>query len=114
RNPLFFELTRLDRVSSPAGIDGPVYAAFSHTFSPRGIVLPPLGTAHSGAVNDVRLTQGAMAALDSAGLGYLIGPHRCAVVVPLRAVTVGGKGKGGIPVPISGLRQDGVPTSCVF
>jgi hypothetical protein len=68
--------TRLDRVSSPAGIDGPVYAAFSHTCSPPGIVPPPFGKATSGAVSDVRLTQGAMASLDIAGLGYLIGSHR--------------------------------------
>ncbi|KAJ7902899.1 hypothetical protein B0H14DRAFT_2668030 [Mycena olivaceomarginata] len=52
QNPLFFELTRLDRVSSTVGINGTVYAAFGHTFSHPGIVLPPLGTAHSGAVND--------------------------------------------------------------
>jgi hypothetical protein len=62
--------TRLDRVSSTAGINGTVYeyAAFSHTFSPRGIiVLPPFGKATSGVVNDVRLTQGAMASLISLG-----------------------------------------------
>ncbi|KAJ7862030.1 hypothetical protein B0H14DRAFT_3445004 [Mycena olivaceomarginata] len=103
RNPLFFELTRLDRVSSTAGTNDTVYAAFStrspHAASDRA----PLGRATFGAVHDVRLTQGAMAALDIAGLG--------AVVVPRRALTVGGKGKGGIPVPISGLHQAGVPTS---
>ncbi|KAJ7700192.1 hypothetical protein B0H14DRAFT_3528229 [Mycena olivaceomarginata] len=111
RNPLFFELA-LDRVSSTVGINGTVYAAFGHTCSPRGIVLPPFGKAHSGAVHDVRLTQGAMAALDIAGLGYLIGSHRLSMLEwGMAAFTVGGKGKGGIPVPISGLRQAGVPTS---
>ncbi|KAJ7301839.1 hypothetical protein DFH08DRAFT_1090048 [Mycena albidolilacea] len=105
QNPLPFELA-LDRVASTAGINGTVYAAFSHAFSPRGIVLPPFGKATSGAVNDVRLTQGAMASLDIAGLGYL---DLIDVDVALRAFTVGGK--GGIPVPISGLHQAGVPTS---
>ncbi|KAF8215656.1 hypothetical protein K438DRAFT_2007977 [Mycena galopus ATCC 62051] len=69
QNPLIFELT-LDSVSSTSGINGTVYASFNHTFS-TPVVVPPLGTANSGVVPDVLLTQGATASLAIIPLGYL-------------------------------------------
>lgn len=69
QNPLLFELT-IDRVTSTAGINGTVYATFDYTF-PKPVVVPALGTANSGSIPNVTLTQGAIASLDIIPLGYL-------------------------------------------
>jgi hypothetical protein len=57
-------------VTSTAGINDTVYATFSHTFA-NPVVVPPFGTANSGIVPDVLLTQGAVASLDIIPLGFL-------------------------------------------
>ncbi|KAJ7857536.1 hypothetical protein B0H13DRAFT_2356890 [Mycena leptocephala] len=86
QNPLFFELT-LDSVTSTAGINNTVYATFNHTFA-NPVVVPPFGTANSGIVPDVLLTQGAIASLDIIPLGFL---DLIDVDINLRALTIGGK-----------------------
>lgn len=98
KNPLILELT-IDRVVSSAGINGTVYATFDHKF-PGGFVVPPLKTNNSGTVDNVLLTQGAMASLDIIPLGVL---DLIKTDVYLRAATI--KGKLGIPIPITGLKQ---------
>ncbi|KAJ7238762.1 hypothetical protein B0H12DRAFT_1237768 [Mycena haematopus] len=104
QNPLIFELT-LDSVSSTAGINGTVYASFNHTFS-HPVVVPPLGTANSGVVPDVLLTQGAIASLDIIPLGFL---DLINVDINLRALTI--DGALGIPLVITGLHQKNVTTT---
>ncbi|EDR08009.1 uncharacterized protein LACBIDRAFT_297593 [Laccaria bicolor S238N-H82] len=107
KNPLILELT-IDRVVSSAGINGTVYATFDHKF-PGGFVVPPLKTNNSGTVDNVLLTQGAMASLDIIPLGVL---DLITTDVYLRAATI--KGKLGIPIPITGLKQSNVPTTYTF
>ncbi|KAF7340979.1 hypothetical protein MSAN_02083300 [Mycena sanguinolenta] len=104
KNPLIFELT-LDSVSSTAGINGTVYASFNHTFS-TPVVVPPLGSANSGVVPDVLLTQGAVASLDIIPLGYL---DLINIDINLRALTI--DGALGIPLVITGLHQANVTTT---
>ncbi|KAJ7053916.1 hypothetical protein C8F01DRAFT_505153 [Mycena amicta] len=106
QNPLIFELT-IDRVNSTAGINGTVYATFDHTFpSSSPVVVPALGTAVSGVVPNVTLTQGALNSLDIIALGYL---DLIEVNVWVRALTI--NGKLGIPLTISGLHQQNVTTT---
>ncbi|KAK7035998.1 hypothetical protein R3P38DRAFT_2518152 [Favolaschia claudopus] len=104
QNPLIFELT-LDSVTSTAGINDTVYATFNHTFA-KPVVVPPLGTANSGTVDNVLLTQGAIASLDIIPLGYL---DLLNVDINIRALTI--NGKLGIPLVISGLHQKNVSTT---
>ena len=70
KNPLPIELT-LDSVSSQAGLNGTVFATFTHTFPKPGLVVPPLGTKNSGTIDNVLLTQGAIASLDIIPFGVL-------------------------------------------
>ncbi|KAJ7760108.1 hypothetical protein DFH07DRAFT_957759 [Mycena maculata] len=104
QNPLIFELT-IDQVSSTAGINGTEYAAFNYTF-PTPVVVPPLGTANSGSIPNVLLTQGAIASLNIIPLGYL---DLLNVNVNVRALTI--DGKLGIPLVITGLHQNNVSTT---
>ncbi|KAF8892849.1 hypothetical protein CPB85DRAFT_1331073 [Mucidula mucida] len=69
-NPLPIELT-LDRVASDAGINSTVFASFDHTF-PEPVVVPIFGTAKSGVIENVLLTQGALASLAIIPLGFWI------------------------------------------
>ncbi|KAJ3857977.1 hypothetical protein EV368DRAFT_60422 [Lentinula lateritia] len=104
KNPLIIELT-LDRVSSLAGINNTVYASFNHTFDPP-VVVHPLGTADSGAIDNVLLVQGAINSLNIIPLGEL---DLLDVNVSIRAASF--NGFGGIPIPIDGLKQSDVPTT---
>ncbi|KAJ7511661.1 hypothetical protein B0H11DRAFT_2268712 [Mycena galericulata] len=104
QNPLIFELT-IDSVSSIAGVNGTKYATFSYTF-PKPVIVPALGTANSGEIPNVLLTQGAIASLNIISLGYL---DLLNVNVNVRALTI--EGKLGIPLSIKGLHQKNVPTT---
>ncbi|KAJ7511700.1 hypothetical protein B0H11DRAFT_1952670 [Mycena galericulata] len=104
QNPLIFELT-IDSVSSTAGINGTEYASFNYTF-PKPVVVPALGTANSGEIPNVLLTQGAIASLNIIPLGYL---DLLNVDVNVRALTI--DGLLGIPLSITGLHQKNVSTT---
>ncbi|KAJ6617411.1 hypothetical protein B0H10DRAFT_2218562 [Mycena sp. CBHHK59/15] len=104
QNPLIFELT-IDSVSTTAGINETVYATFNHTFA-QPVVVPALGSANSGEIDNVLLTQGAIASLDIIPLGFL---DLINVDVHVRALTI--NGKLGIPLLISGLHQKEVSTT---
>ncbi|KAJ4490228.1 hypothetical protein J3R30DRAFT_3247332, partial [Lentinula aciculospora] len=104
KNPLIIELT-LDRVSSLAGVNNTVYASFDHTFD-HPVVVPPLGKADSGTIDNVLLVQGAINSLDIIPLGKL---DLLEVNISVRAGTI--DGFGGIPIPIDGLKQNDVPTT---
>ncbi|KAJ7612663.1 hypothetical protein FB45DRAFT_302356 [Roridomyces roridus] len=103
QNPLPFELT-LDTVSSTAGINNTVFASFNHTFS-TGIVVPPFGKAQTGVIDNVLLTQGAVATLAIIPLGFL---DLLEVDTNVRALTI--DGLLGVPLSITGLHQKNVST----
>jgi hypothetical protein len=105
KNPLPIELT-LDNVSAVAGLNGSIFASFSHTFAKPGLVVPPLGTKNSGTIDNVLLTQGAIAALSIIPFQILDLPDTNASV---RAFTI--DGLLGIPIPLDGLEQTAVPTN---
>ncbi|KZV62022.1 hypothetical protein PENSPDRAFT_658474 [Peniophora sp. CONT] len=103
KNPLPFELT-LDSISTDAGINGTVYASFSHDFpSSNKLVVPPLGTSASGIVTNVTLVQGAIASLDIIPLGYL---DIIKADADLRLLTI--DGVLGVPLEVDGLKQSNV------
>ncbi|PBK76323.1 hypothetical protein ARMSODRAFT_1011590 [Armillaria solidipes] len=104
KNPLPIELT-LERVTSSAGINSTEYASFDHTFSDP-LVVPIFGTADSGTIKNVLLTQGAAASLDIIPLGFL---DLLNTDVNLRAATI--FGKLGIPLDVTGLKQENVTTT---
>ncbi|KAH9486121.1 hypothetical protein JR316_0000185 [Psilocybe cubensis] len=105
KNPLPIELT-LDSVSAVAGLNGTIFATFSHTFPAPGLVVPPLATKNSGIINNVMLPQGAEASLVIVPFGILDLPDTNANV---RAFTVGGL--FGTPIALDGLKQTAVPTN---
>ncbi|SJL13518.1 uncharacterized protein ARMOST_16962 [Armillaria ostoyae] len=104
KNPLPIELT-LERVTSSAGINSTEYASFDHTFSDP-LVVPIFGTADSGTIKNVLLTQGVTASLDIIPLGFL---DLLDTDVKLRAATI--FGKLGIPLDVTGLKQENVTTT---
>ncbi|KIK68584.1 hypothetical protein GYMLUDRAFT_36042 [Collybiopsis luxurians FD-317 M1] len=104
KNPLPIELT-IDQVSSTAGVNNTVYASFDHTFDPP-VVVPILGTANSGTIDNVLLVQGAEASLGIIPLGEL---DLLNTNVNVRAGTI--FGFGGIPISIDGLKQSDVPVT---
>ncbi|PBL00097.1 hypothetical protein ARMGADRAFT_1159490 [Armillaria gallica] len=104
KNPLPIELT-LERVTSSAGINSTEFASFDHTFSDP-LVVPIFGTADSGTIKDVLLTQGVTASLDIIPLGFL---DLLDTDVKLRAATI--FGKLGIPLDVTGLKQKNVTTT---
>ncbi|KAF8630828.1 hypothetical protein AX17_005187 [Amanita inopinata Kibby_2008] len=104
RNPLIGELT-VDRVVSSAGVNGTEYSTFDHTFDPP-FTIPTLSTANSGTIDNVLLTKGVAGSLDLVSLGYL---DLLSTDIYVRAATIGGK--LGIPVTITGITQNHVPTS---
>ncbi|ESK84471.1 hypothetical protein Moror_6181 [Moniliophthora roreri MCA 2997] len=103
KNPLILELT-LESVSSKAGLNGTTYSEFTHTFDPP-LVVPILGEKGSGKIDNVLLTQGAIASLDIIPFGVLDLQNTDVVV---RAGSI--FGFGGIRIPINGLKQSNVPT----
>ncbi|KAF8971797.1 hypothetical protein BDZ97DRAFT_1146098 [Flammula alnicola] len=104
KNPLPIELT-LDSVNAQAGVNGTVFATFNHTFPTPGLVVPPLSTVNSGTIDNVLLTQGAIASLAIIPLGVLDLNTNAQV----RAFTI--NGALGIPIPLDGLKQSSVPTN---
>jgi len=104
KNPLIIEIT-LERVISTSGINGTVFASFDHTFSPP-LVLPILGTASSGIIDNVLLTQGAIASLSIIPLGIL---DLIDTNITTRVATI--DGFFGIPLVITGLQQSNIPTT---
>ncbi|PPQ77555.1 hypothetical protein CVT25_011415 [Psilocybe cyanescens] len=105
KNPLPIELT-LDSVDAVAGLNGTIFATFSHTFAKPGLVVPPLGTKNSGTINNVLLPQGADASLAIIPFQILDLPNTNANV---RAATIAGV--LGIPITLTGLKQTAVPTN---
>ncbi|KAH9486120.1 hypothetical protein JR316_0000184 [Psilocybe cubensis] len=105
KNPLPIELT-LDSVSAVAGLNGTIFATFTHTFPKPGLVVPPLATKNSGLINNVQLPQGGEASLSIIPFGILDLPDTNANV---RAATIGGA--LGIPIALTGLKQTAVPTN---
>ncbi|KAF9055779.1 hypothetical protein BJ165DRAFT_444432 [Panaeolus papilionaceus] len=105
KNPLPIELT-LDSVTASAGLNGTVFATFTHTFAKPGLVVPPLGTKNSGTINNVQLPLGATAALSIVPFQELDLPDTNANV---RAATI--LGALGIPISLTGLKQSDVPTA---
>ncbi|KJA28382.1 hypothetical protein HYPSUDRAFT_33750 [Hypholoma sublateritium FD-334 SS-4] len=105
QNPLPIELT-LDSVSAVAGLNGTIFATFSHTFPFPGLVVNPLGTKNSGTINNVSLPQGTVASLAIIPFGVLDLPDTNANI---RALTIAGI--GGIPIALDGLVQTSVPTT---
>ncbi|KAK7051560.1 hypothetical protein VNI00_004539 [Paramarasmius palmivorus] len=86
KNPLILELT-LDKVSSKAGLNGTTYSEFTHTFDPP-VVVPILGEKGSGKIDNVLLTQGALASLDIIPFGVLdLQETNISVRSPLRGST---------------------------
>ncbi|KAG7451841.1 uncharacterized protein BT62DRAFT_999550 [Guyanagaster necrorhizus] len=95
------ELT-LDRIVVSAGVNNTQYASFDHTFS-EPVVIPFFGHADSGMIENVPLTQGALASLEIVPLGYLD------LLNTSMAATV--SGQNGIPWNLTGLTQDDVSTT---
>ncbi|PBK76279.1 hypothetical protein ARMSODRAFT_1078463 [Armillaria solidipes] len=103
-NPLIVEIT-LDRVAVSAGIDSTEYISFDHTFEDP-VVVPALGTANSGVIENVTLTQGGLATLNITSLDEL---DLINLDLYLREATIGGS--LGIPVNDTGLTATDVPTT---
>ncbi|SJL13512.1 uncharacterized protein ARMOST_16956 [Armillaria ostoyae] len=103
-NPLLVEIT-LERVVLSTGNDTAEYISFDHTFEDP-IVVPILGTADSGVIEDADLTQGGLASLNIVSLGSL---DLINLNVYLREATI--NGNLGIPVNTTGLTQEDVPTT---
>lgn len=101
-NPLLVELT-LERVVLSASINTTEYISFDHTFEDP-VVVPILGTADSGIIDDVVLTQGGLETLNIISLEYL---DLINLDIYLREATI--NGKLGIPVNATGLTQKQVP-----
>ncbi|KAK0470496.1 hypothetical protein IW261DRAFT_1573117 [Armillaria novae-zelandiae] len=88
-----------------AGVDGAEYLSFDHSFEDP-VVVPILGTADSGDIADVQLTEGGLSTLtilSSASLDLLN------LDVDMRVATVGGK--LGIASNETGLTQSNVPAT---
>ncbi|KAK0220321.1 hypothetical protein IW262DRAFT_1461587 [Armillaria fumosa] len=97
----------LDRVAMSAGVDGTEYLSFDHTFEDP-LVVPILGTADSGDIADVQLTQGGLGTLpilSSKSLDLLN------LDVDMRVATI--NGKLGITSNETGLTESDVPAMCV-
>ncbi|KAK0224683.1 hypothetical protein EDD85DRAFT_1027791 [Armillaria nabsnona] len=103
-NPLIVEIT-LDRVAISAGIGGVEYISFDHTFEDP-VVVPILGTADSGVIENVALTQGGLATVTIVPDGFL---DLLNLDLYLREATIGGI--LGIPVNDTGLTATDVPTT---
>ncbi|KAK0465876.1 uncharacterized protein EV420DRAFT_798689 [Desarmillaria tabescens] len=98
------ELT-LDRIVASAGVNNTEYAALDHNFT-QPLVIPFFGRADSGTIQNVLLTQGALASLEIVPLKYL---DLLNMTMYMRAATV--SGANGIPWNLTGLEQDDVTTT---
>ncbi|KAK0500964.1 hypothetical protein EDD18DRAFT_1348401 [Armillaria luteobubalina] len=105
-NPLIVEIT-LDRVAVSAGVGGVEYISFDHTFE-TPVIVPLLGTADSGVIENVALTQGGLATLNIVPDGFL---DILNLDLSLREATIGGI--LGIPVNDTGLTATDISTTCV-
>ncbi|PBK68821.1 hypothetical protein ARMSODRAFT_957903 [Armillaria solidipes] len=86
-----------------AGVDGTEYLSFDYTFEDP-IVVPILGTADSGDIADVQLTQGGLSTLNIVSRGQL---DLLNLDVDMRVATI--NGKLGITSNETGLTQGNVP-----
>ncbi|KAK0237780.1 hypothetical protein EDD85DRAFT_951956 [Armillaria nabsnona] len=102
-NDRLVEIT-LDRVAMSAGVDGTEYLSFDHIFEDP-VVVPILGTADSGDIADVQLTQGGLSTLNITSLRQL---DLLNLDVDMRVATI--NGKLGITSNETGLTQSNVPT----
>ncbi|KAK0479767.1 hypothetical protein IW261DRAFT_1479007, partial [Armillaria novae-zelandiae] len=105
-NPLILEIT-LDRVAVSAGVGGIEFISFDHTFE-TPVVVPILGTADSGVIENVALTQGGLATSNIVPDGFL---DLLDLSLFLREGTIGGI--LGIPVNDTGLTATDIPTTWV-
>ncbi|KAJ6607775.1 hypothetical protein B0H10DRAFT_2227490 [Mycena sp. CBHHK59/15] len=97
QNPLDTDLV-VEFVQSDSGVNNETFAFFNQPI--EGFVIPAHGTANSGQVNDVLLTQGAIASLDIIPLG----------VLDIQAAATVRVGQGGYEIPWLQLVQFNVPT----
>ncbi|KAK0500967.1 hypothetical protein EDD18DRAFT_1459624 [Armillaria luteobubalina] len=102
-NPLILEIT-LDRVAVSAGVGGVEFISFDHTFE-TPLVVPILGTADSGVIENVALTQGGLDIIPEGFLDILN------LDLFLREATIGGI--GGISVNDTGLTATDTSTTWV-
>ncbi|KAJ3988747.1 hypothetical protein F5890DRAFT_1489973 [Lentinula detonsa] len=102
-NTLILEMT-LDTVSCSAGVNDTVFASFSQTFDPP-VVIPTLGTADSGPIDNVDMVQGILGTLSIIPLEEL---DILDMNITIRVASIGGV--GGIPLALNGLMQSDVPT----
>ncbi|KAJ3757082.1 hypothetical protein EV360DRAFT_71421 [Lentinula raphanica] len=120
QNTLILEMS-LDTVSCLAGVNNTVFASFSQTLNPA-VVIPTLGTADSGPIDNVEMDLGILATLSIIPLEELDimdmnitgnpsdRPATFNIVVRSLA-SIGGF--GGIPLAFNGLMQSDVPTQYV-
>ncbi|KAJ3903318.1 hypothetical protein F5879DRAFT_162444 [Lentinula edodes] len=103
-NILILEMT-LETVSALTGVNGTAFMSFNHTFDPP-VVVPVLGTADSGTIDNVLMVQGTINSLNIIPLGEL---DILDMNITARIGSLGGI--GGIPLPFNGLTQSDVPTT---
>ncbi|KAJ3974043.1 hypothetical protein EV361DRAFT_683380 [Lentinula raphanica] len=103
QNTLILEMS-LDTVSCLAGVNNTVFASFSQTFNPA-VVIPTLGTADSGPIDNVEMDLGILATLSIIPLEEL---DIMDMNITVRLASIGGL--GGIPLAFNGLIQSDVPT----
>ncbi|KAJ3920315.1 hypothetical protein F5877DRAFT_77217 [Lentinula edodes] len=95
----------LETVSALTGVNGTAFMSFNHTFDPP-VVVPILGTADSGTIDNVLMVQGTINSLNIIPLGEL---DILDMNITARIGSLGGV--GGIPLPFNGLTQSDVPTT---
>ena len=96
-NPMNVDMV-IESVQAEGGVNGQVYAFFSHTFS-GGLLIPGGQTVNSGMFNDVNLTQGVFPLLDLLPLDAL--DIHVAATVRI--------GQGGYLLPWLKISQTNVP-----
>ncbi|KAJ4490226.1 hypothetical protein J3R30DRAFT_48548 [Lentinula aciculospora] len=101
---LLFEMT-LNTVSLLAGVNDTAFMSFNHTFDPP-VVIPALGTADSGTIDNVLMVQGTINSLDIIPLAEL---DILDMNVTIHVASIGGV--GGIPITTNGLTETDVPTT---
>lgn len=72
--PLPIEFT-LTEIAVDAGLNGTTFATFTQSFPSAGLVVPALGTANSGTIDNVSLPQGTLALLSISRFGVLDLPN---------------------------------------
>lgn len=99
QNPLETDMV-IEFTQAEAKVDGTTYAFIIHAFD--NFVIPPGQTVNSGPIENVPLTQGALASLDIIPLGMLD-------ISAANTIRIGGP--NGYQIPWLQLNQPGVPTS---